>query len=176
MNSSQTSRSSGFSQTLQLNLKNPECGPENFRERTGPLQPPLFHTTDIPKAMLTAPFLQYSALTPGQKRYLCSVCEAYSEAHMRKLMQQHYLNVLQRSIRAGNFISNMQLRMFPPDLGHSSTWDKERSEAKALRPKEKSTSKKMIHLPKINSQEEGSLELIKRKSGPGVKKKNHGLI
>ncbi|KAK3554986.1 hypothetical protein QTP86_002525 [Hemibagrus guttatus] len=48
--------------------------------------------------------IKYSALTPGQKCYLCSVCEVYSEAHMRKLMQQHYLNVLHRSIGAELYI------------------------------------------------------------------------
>ncbi|GAA6099505.1 protein FAM216A isoform X2 [Tachysurus ichikawai] len=124
------------------------------RERTGYLQSPHFNTIDIPNAMLAAPFLQYSDLTPGQKRYLCSVCKAYSEAHMRKLMQQHYLNVLRRSMRGGNVISNIQLRMFLPALGHSSTQEKERSEGKVQEQKDKNGSKKMIVLPKINSQQQ----------------------
>ncbi|KAK2827667.1 hypothetical protein Q7C36_018593 [Tachysurus vachellii] len=145
--------SSGFTHEIQLSLKSPECGP-----------------------MLAAPFLQYSDLTPGQKRYLCSVCKAYSEAHMRKLMQQHYLNVLRRSMRGGNVISNTQLRMFLPALGHSSTQEKERSEGKVQEQKDKNGSRKMSVLPKINSQHKRSPESIKRKSRPGLKKKNHGLI
>ncbi|XP_034167038.2 protein FAM216A isoform X2 [Pangasianodon hypophthalmus] len=176
MNSSPTSRSSGFTHTIQLNFKNPEYGLKNLRQRTGPLQPQHFNTIDIPKAMLTAPFLQYSALTPGQKRYLCSICEAYSEAHMRTLMQQHYLNVLHRSIRTGNFITNTQLRKSPPDLDYSSTQQKERSDGKAKGQKDKSRSKEMTVFPKINRQQKRSPESILKKSGPRLKKENHGLI
>lgn len=125
---------------------------------------------------------QYSVLTPGQKRYLCSMCEAYSEAYMRKLMQQHYLNVLHRSIRTGdssesnlflnatltseamtamtwysghfvNFITNTQARTSPPDLDHSSVQEEDRSDRKPHGHKDKRTSKKMTVLPKINSQQ-----------------------
>ncbi|KAG9335090.1 hypothetical protein JZ751_005766, partial [Albula glossodonta] len=35
-------------------------------------------------------------LTPGQKRYLCSIATTHSTEHVRRVMQQHYLNVLHR--------------------------------------------------------------------------------
>ncbi|KAA0719937.1 hypothetical protein E1301_Tti019900 [Triplophysa tibetana] len=49
--------------------------------------------------MTDAPFLQHPALTPGQKRFLYSIAEAYSKDHMRQLIWQHYMNVLHRCIR-----------------------------------------------------------------------------
>lgn len=49
--------------------------------------------------------------------------------------------------------------MFLPALGHSSTQEKERSEGKVQEQKDKNGSKKMIVLPKINSQQQRS-ELI----------------
>ncbi|XP_050949392.1 protein FAM216A [Labeo rohita] len=53
----------------------------------------------IPKTITAAPFLQHPGLTPGQKRFLYSIAEAYSKEHMRQLICQHYMNVLHRCIR-----------------------------------------------------------------------------
>ncbi|XP_036384699.1 uncharacterized protein LOC118777696 [Megalops cyprinoides] len=59
-------------------------------------------TIHIPKALVAAPFLQHPALTPGQKRYLYSIAKVYSTEHIRRVMQQHYLNVLHRCIDTGH--------------------------------------------------------------------------
>ncbi|XP_052444428.1 protein FAM216A [Carassius gibelio] len=56
-------------------------------------------TIHIPKTITAAPFLQHPGLTPGQKRFLYSIAEAYSKDHMRQLICQHYMNVLHRCIR-----------------------------------------------------------------------------
>uniref|UniRef100_A0A4W5R5M7 Uncharacterized protein n=1 Tax=Hucho hucho TaxID=62062 RepID=A0A4W5R5M7_9TELE len=58
-------------------------------------------TIHVPKSMMTAPFLQHPTLTTGQKRYLYSIANVYSTEHMRRLMKQHYLNVLHRCITSG---------------------------------------------------------------------------
>ncbi|KAG5834926.1 hypothetical protein ANANG_G00266730 [Anguilla anguilla] len=50
----------------------------------------------IPRALADGPFLQYPRLTPGQRCYLSSIASIYSIEHVRRLMQQHYLNVLYR--------------------------------------------------------------------------------
>ncbi|XP_035247417.1 protein FAM216A-like isoform X2 [Anguilla anguilla] len=50
----------------------------------------------IPRALADGPFLQYPRLTPGQRCYLSSIASIYSTEHVRRLMQQHYLNVLYR--------------------------------------------------------------------------------
>lgn len=44
---------------------------------------------------------QHPTLTTGQKRYLYSIANVYSTEHMRRLMKQHYLNVLHRCIKSG---------------------------------------------------------------------------
>ncbi|CAB1321790.1 unnamed protein product [Coregonus sp. 'balchen'] len=59
-------------------------------------------TIHVPKSMMTAPFLQHPTLTTGQKRYLYSIANVYSTEHMRRLMKQHYLNVLHRCIKSGH--------------------------------------------------------------------------
>lgn len=46
-------------------------------------------------------YFQHPVLTPGQKRFLYSIAEAYSKEHMRQLICQHYMNVLHRCIRTG---------------------------------------------------------------------------
>ncbi|XP_029317005.1 protein FAM216A [Cottoperca gobio] len=51
-------------------------------------------TVEIPKTMTAAPFLKHAALTPAQKEYLYTVAAAYSAAHVRQLITQHYMNVL----------------------------------------------------------------------------------
>ncbi|XP_031705607.1 protein FAM216A-like isoform X2 [Anarrhichthys ocellatus] len=55
----------------------------------------------IPKSMMSAPFLQHPALTTGQRRYLCSIANVYSTAHMRQQMKQRYLNVLHTCVQPG---------------------------------------------------------------------------
>nr|XP_033499395.1 protein FAM216A [Epinephelus lanceolatus] len=66
-------------------------------------EPQLQHgtTIQIPKTMSTGPFLQHAALTPAQKDYLYTIAASYSTAHVRNLITQHYMNVLQRCVRAG---------------------------------------------------------------------------
>ncbi|KAJ8384925.1 hypothetical protein AAFF_G00197330 [Aldrovandia affinis] len=54
-------------------------------------------TIHIPMALAAGPFLQHTRLTPGQKRYLCSIANT---EHVRRVMQQHYLNVLHRCTKA----------------------------------------------------------------------------
>ncbi|KAF7654829.1 hypothetical protein LDENG_00064310 [Lucifuga dentata] len=55
----------------------------------------------IPKSMTTDPFLQHPTLTALQRRYLGSIANIYSTAHMRRQMKQHYLNVLHTCIQSG---------------------------------------------------------------------------
>ncbi|KAF4098701.1 hypothetical protein G5714_020731 [Onychostoma macrolepis] len=71
-------------------------------------------TIHIPKTITAAPFLQHPGLTPGQKRFLYSIAEAYSKEHMRQLICQHYMNVLHRCIRTvpdANVNLNVKLQM-----------------------------------------------------------------
>uniref|UniRef100_A0AAQ4QYS9 Uncharacterized protein n=1 Tax=Gasterosteus aculeatus aculeatus TaxID=481459 RepID=A0AAQ4QYS9_GASAC len=55
----------------------------------------------IPKSMMSAPFLQHSALTAGHRRCLCSIANIYSTAQMRQQMKQRYLNVLHKCVQPG---------------------------------------------------------------------------
>ncbi|CAJ1074574.1 uncharacterized protein LOC117805780 isoform X2 [Xyrichtys novacula] len=55
----------------------------------------------IPKTMTAAPFLKHAALTPAQKKYLYTIAASYSTAHVRNVINQHYMNVLHRCIQAG---------------------------------------------------------------------------
>uniref|UniRef100_A0A8C2Z441 Uncharacterized protein n=1 Tax=Cyclopterus lumpus TaxID=8103 RepID=A0A8C2Z441_CYCLU len=69
----------------------------------------------IPKSMTSAPFLQHPALTAGQRRYLCSIANVYSTAHMRQQMKQRYLNALHTCVQPGvhssrDVFGNHQLR------------------------------------------------------------------
>ncbi|KAI4885047.1 hypothetical protein NFI96_015967, partial [Prochilodus magdalenae] len=116
-------------------------------------QPQNFNTIHFPGTMMTSPFLQHPSLTPGQKHYLYTVAEAYSKDHMRKLIRQHYLNVLHRSIRTGvshtkdiNFSMAPELRIYSPDIESPKPLKKSSSGQKP-----KATSKKRLILPKINS-------------------------
>ncbi|KAM4541689.1 protein FAM216A [Odontesthes bonariensis] len=44
---------------------------------------------------------RHAALTPAQREYLYTIAASYSTAHVRSLISQHYMNVLHRSIQAG---------------------------------------------------------------------------
>ncbi|XP_034397743.1 uncharacterized protein LOC117736485 [Cyclopterus lumpus] len=59
----------------------------------------------IPKSMTSAPFLQHPALTAGQRRYLCSIANVYSTAHMRQQMKQRYLNALHTCVQPGVYLN-----------------------------------------------------------------------
>uniref|UniRef100_A0A665X1Q1 Uncharacterized protein n=1 Tax=Echeneis naucrates TaxID=173247 RepID=A0A665X1Q1_ECHNA len=49
-----------------------------------------------------SPFVrQHGALTPAQRKYLCSVAASCSTDHVRNVIAQHYRNVLHTRIRAG---------------------------------------------------------------------------
>ncbi|XP_036443962.1 protein FAM216A isoform X2 [Colossoma macropomum] len=176
------SRSSGFTRVRfdssvtknpNYELKKPERQPE---------QPQHFNTIRIPEMMMTSPFLQHPSLTPGQKHYLYTVAEAYSEDHVRKLICQHYLNVLHRSIRTGvSHAKDMTLSIDPllrthsPDVESSPEQQKKSSNGQ----KPKASSKKRLVLPKINSHRKRfPPESNARKSKPPMRKRYHasGLV
>ncbi|XP_051960583.1 uncharacterized protein LOC127627988 [Xyrauchen texanus] len=74
-------------------------------------------TIQIPKTMTAAPFLQHPGLTPGQKRFLYSIAEAYSTDQMRQLICQHYMNVLHRCIRTDLKVNVKQPRsIYAPEV------------------------------------------------------------
>uniref|UniRef100_A0A671S4U7 Uncharacterized protein n=1 Tax=Sinocyclocheilus anshuiensis TaxID=1608454 RepID=A0A671S4U7_9TELE len=93
-------------------------------------------TIHIPKTITAAPFLQHPGLTPGQKRFLYSIAEAYSKEHMRQLICQHYMNVLHRCIRTEEPKTNSQ--------STSTSKTKERGKRSSTSEKVKKTT-----LPKI---------------------------
>ncbi|KAL3049480.1 hypothetical protein OYC64_008852 [Pagothenia borchgrevinki] len=57
-------------------------------------------TIKIPKSLTAGPHLKHAALSPAQRKYLCSVAASHSAAHVRQLITQHYMNVLHRCIPA----------------------------------------------------------------------------
>nr|XP_029138734.1 protein FAM216A-like [Labrus bergylta] len=59
-------------------------------------------TVQIPQTMTAGPFLKHTALTPAQKEYLYTIAASYSTAHVRDLINQHYMNVLHRCIPTGH--------------------------------------------------------------------------
>ncbi|XP_051533611.1 protein FAM216A [Myxocyprinus asiaticus] len=74
-------------------------------------------TIQIPKTMTAAPFLQHPGLTPGQKRFLYSIAEAYSTDQMRQLICQHYMNVLHRCIRTDLKVNvKQQKSIYTPEV------------------------------------------------------------
>nr|XP_055035782.1 protein FAM216A [Misgurnus anguillicaudatus] len=77
-------------------------------------------TICIPKTMTDAPFLQHPGLTPGQKRFLYSIAEAYSKDHMRRLICQHYINVIHRCIRTdlNPRVKPRVTTIYSPELEH----------------------------------------------------------
>ncbi|KAK1891380.1 Protein FAM216A [Dissostichus eleginoides] len=58
-------------------------------------------TIKIPKSLTAGPHLKHAALSPAQRKYLCSVAASHSPARVRQLITQHYINVLHRCIPAG---------------------------------------------------------------------------
>lgn len=62
---------------------------------------------------------QHPGLTPGQKRFLYSIAEAYSKEHMRQLIRQHYMNVLHRCIRTGEPSRHMRMGFIFPVLART---------------------------------------------------------
>ncbi|XP_037401589.1 uncharacterized protein LOC108414706 [Pygocentrus nattereri] len=181
-----SSRSSGFTHVRfdSSETKNPSYelkklrrGPEEQRQPavlTLEEQPQHFNTIRIPEMTMTSPFLQHPSLTPGQRHYLYTVAEAYSKDHVRKLICQHYLNVLHRSIRTGvshakdmTFSIDPQLRTYSPDV--ESSPKPQNKSSNGQRPK--ATSKKRLVLPKINSHRKRfPPESNARKSKPPVRK------
>ncbi|XP_016339524.1 protein FAM216A-like [Sinocyclocheilus anshuiensis] len=113
-------------------------------------------TIHIPKTITAAPFLQHPGLTPGQKRFLYSIAEAYSKEHMRQLICQHYMNVLHRCIRTvpdANVNLNVKLQMStctPQEEPKTNSQSTSTSKTKE-RGKRSSTSEKVkkTTLPKI---------------------------
>ncbi|KAK5886618.1 hypothetical protein CesoFtcFv8_017632 [Champsocephalus esox] len=57
-------------------------------------------TIKIAKSLSAGPHLKHAALSPAQKKYLCSVAASHSPARVRQLITQHYMNVLYRCIPA----------------------------------------------------------------------------
>ncbi|KAM8834284.1 protein FAM216A [Synchiropus picturatus] len=82
------------------------------------------HTTviRIPKMITAAPFLQHTTLTPAQREYLYAIAASNRPAHVRKLITQHYMNVLHRCVPSGNNrVENHQNGTSPHlDAGHHS--------------------------------------------------------
>ncbi|KAL6469683.1 hypothetical protein MHYP_G00208020 [Metynnis hypsauchen] len=192
-----SSGSSGFTHVRfdSSETKNPSyelkklCrGPEKQRQPAAlklEEQPQHFNTVRIPEMTMTSPFLQHPSLTPGQRHYLYTVAKAFSKDHVRKLICQHYLNVLHRSIRTGvshakdmTFSIAPQLRAYSPDVESSPKPQKKSSNGQ--RPK--ATSNKRLVLPKINSHRKSLCsrfppESNARKSKPPVKRYNaSGLV
>uniref|UniRef100_A0A673FV56 Uncharacterized protein n=2 Tax=Sinocyclocheilus rhinocerous TaxID=307959 RepID=A0A673FV56_9TELE len=107
--------------------------------------------------MAAAPFLQHPGLTPGQKRFLYNIAEAYSKEHMRQLICQHYMNVLHRCIRTvpdANVNLNVKLQMstYTPQVEHmSNSQSTSTSKTKKKSGKRSLTSEKVkkTTLPKI---------------------------
>uniref|UniRef100_A0A8C2H5T8 Protein FAM216A n=1 Tax=Cyprinus carpio TaxID=7962 RepID=A0A8C2H5T8_CYPCA len=112
-------------------------------------------TIHIPKTITAAPFLQHPVLTPGQKRFLYSIAEAYSKEHMRQLICQHYINVLHRCIRTVpdanvnlnvNNVSTYTAQEEPKTNSHSASTSKTKESGKRSSTPEKV---KKTTLPKI---------------------------
>uniref|UniRef100_A0A672SVV4 Uncharacterized protein n=1 Tax=Sinocyclocheilus grahami TaxID=75366 RepID=A0A672SVV4_SINGR len=113
-------------------------------------------TIHIPKTMAAAPFLQNPGLTPGQKRFLYNIAEAYSKEHMGQLICQHYMNVLHRCIRTvpdANVNLNVKLQMstYTPQVEHISNSQSTSTSKTKESGKRSSTSEKVkkTTLPKI---------------------------
>uniref|UniRef100_A0A3B1KJE8 Uncharacterized protein n=1 Tax=Astyanax mexicanus TaxID=7994 RepID=A0A3B1KJE8_ASTMX len=107
----------------------------------------------IPLKLLTSVVLspfQHPCLTPGQKRYLFTAAKAHSKDHVRKLICQHYLNVLHRSTSTG--VSSPATS--DTDNLHPTAEEKSRGsgrDAGGGKAKGKAESRKRLILPKINS-------------------------
>lgn len=132
-------------------------GHKTQRSATAPEQDRDIKTIHIPKTMTAAPFLQHPGLTPGQKRFLYSIAEAYSKEHMRQLICQHYMNVLHRCIRtvpdAHHVNVNVKLQMstYTPEVEHMANSQSTSTSKTKGSGKRSSTSEKAkkTTLPKI---------------------------
>uniref|UniRef100_A0A8C2A4C9 Protein FAM216A n=1 Tax=Cyprinus carpio TaxID=7962 RepID=A0A8C2A4C9_CYPCA len=127
-------------------------------------------TIHIPKTMAAAPFLQHPGLTPGQKRFLYNIAEAYSKEHMRQLISQHYMNVLHRCIRTvpdANVNLNVKLQMstYTPQVEHTTNSQSTSTSKTKASGRRSSTSEKVkkTTLPKIVNHQ---------KVSPGITKSN----
>lgn len=49
-----------------------------------------------------APFLNHTVLTPAQREFVHAVAASHSAAHARRLITQHYLNVLHSCVQTGS--------------------------------------------------------------------------
>ncbi|XP_043078115.1 uncharacterized protein LOC122326952 [Puntigrus tetrazona] len=127
-------------------------------------------TIHIPKTITAAPFLQHPSLTPGQKRFLYSIAEAYSKEHMRQLICQHYMNVLHRCIRtvpdaSVNLNVKVQMSTYTPQEEHTT------NSQSAPKSKTKESGKKKTTLPKIAKHQRMSSGLAKSNTIHSRKKK-----
>ncbi|XP_039543948.1 protein FAM216A [Pimephales promelas] len=131
-------------------------------------------TIHIPKTMTAAPFLQHPGLTPGQKRFLFSIAEAYSKEHMRQLIRQHYMNVLHRCIRTVPDVHHvnvkLQMSTYTPDVEHMAI---SQSINKKKSAKRSSTSEKVkkTTFPKIGNHQRVSSGFAKSNMGQPRKRR-----
>ncbi|XP_076845044.1 protein FAM216A [Brachyhypopomus gauderio] len=132
--------------------------------------------------------MQCPGLTPGQKHYLYAVDEAYGKDRVRKLIQQHYLNVIRGAARTGvwspewpstdtDLMANLPLRSCTPVVPHSAK--KKHSGEKADRQKPRITSgTTTLVLPNISHQQSLTSrdpETNVRKSKQTKKKSNNDV-
>ncbi|XP_077088941.1 protein FAM216A [Siphateles boraxobius] len=136
-------------------------------------------TIHIPNTMTAAPFLQHPGLTPGQKRFLYSIAEAYSKEHMRKLICQHYMNVLHRCIRTvpdahhENVNVKLQMSTYTPEVDHLANSQSTYINKRKKSGKTSSTSEKVkkTTLPKIVNHQRVSSGFAKSNMGQPRKRR-----
>ncbi|KAK7131308.1 hypothetical protein R3I94_016444 [Phoxinus phoxinus] len=134
-------------------------------------------TIHIPKTMTAAPFLQHPGLTPGQKRFLYSIAEAYSKEHMRQLICQHYMNVLHRCIRTVPDVNvNVKLQMtstYTPEVEHMANSQSTSMSKKKKSGKRSLTSEKVkkTTFPKIVNHQRVSSGFAKSNMGQPRKRR-----
>ncbi|XP_022532351.2 protein FAM216A, partial [Astyanax mexicanus] len=134
-------------------------------------------------SVVLSPF-QHPCLTPGQKRYLFTAAKAHSKDHVRKLICQHYLNVLHRSTSTGvDHTRDIAFINPPPDPElHPTAEEKSRGsgrDAGGGKAKGKAESRKRLILPKINSHRKRSRPHQKsnaRKSTPLRRNRHRGSV
>lgn len=146
---------------VQDGIGNPVFGHKTQRPATAhvPQQDQTTKTIHIPKTMTAAPFLQHPILTPGQKRFLYRMEEAYSTEHMRQLICQHYMNVLHRCIKTvpevnTNLKVKVQTSTCAPEIEHMEHFESS-STIKTKESGKKPKVKKTV-LPKIISHQRSS--------------------
>ncbi|KAG9266334.1 hypothetical protein AMEX_G20864 [Astyanax mexicanus] len=132
----------------------------------------------------TTPCILHPCLTPGQKRYLFTAAKAHSKDHVRKLICQHYLNVLHRSTSTGvDHTRDIAFINPPPDPElHPTAEEKSRGsgrDAGGGKAKGKAENRKRLILPKINSHRKRSRPHQKsnaRKSTPLRRNRHRGSV